>query len=69
MKKKIGNNKYKKVYLIAFYADKEIHERYKTISKRIKKHGMSIGVVMPKFLVDSLEAEEAGGFEGLKKYI
>jgi hypothetical protein len=49
--------------------DKKIHERYLKVAKQIKTRGISIGASVPGFLVDSLEAEEAGGFEGLKKYI
>lgn len=47
----------------------DVYERYKAISRKLKDRGIDIGKTVPDFLIDALEAQEEGGFEGLKRYI
>lgn len=46
----------------------ETHKRYLRVTKKIRET-YKVGAVIPEFVVEALEAEEARGFEGLKKYI
>lgn len=59
-----------KTYQITFQPKrKETHTEYLRLSKAIRERGFDIGRIVPEFLIEKLQAEEAAGFEGLKKYI
>lgn len=49
--------------------NKELHRRFRSVCARIGEHGFKKQRVIPEFIVEMLEREEASGFEGLKKYI
>jgi hypothetical protein len=63
-------NKNPKLYQVGLQTtDKELHGRYKAVSKRLKDRGISNKKIYLQYLVDSLEKEEANNLEGLKQYI